>query len=210
MVENPYLAAVEQSCPRRLLFTTSQFDYTHSAQKFDLQGKFAYAIPNQEAINTLVGLSPLVEIGAGTGYWASLLTQAGADIICYDEQPGFNHWCKHDPYHAIAVGGPEQIALHADRTLFLCWPPMSPMASQALQQYQGRHVAYIGEPEGGCTANDEFFMLLGQAWQERCHVDLPQWYGLHDCLWVYERSAEVRSELITEKATVIPFPQKGE
>jgi hypothetical protein len=34
----------------------------------DLVHKYAWAIPNEEAIATIAALSPIVELGAGTGY----------------------------------------------------------------------------------------------------------------------------------------------
>ena len=43
--------------------------------------------PKRIALRTILAYSPLVEIGAGTGYWARLLRQLGADIVCYDAVP---------------------------------------------------------------------------------------------------------------------------
>jgi len=48
----------------------------------------AYAIPSTEALEALAGLGmPLVECGAGTGYWASLLRARGVEITAYDIAP---------------------------------------------------------------------------------------------------------------------------
>lgn len=46
-----------------------------------------FAVPSQEALDVIAALGPIIEVGAGTGYWAALLQHAGADIIAYDEQP---------------------------------------------------------------------------------------------------------------------------
>jgi hypothetical protein len=43
--------------------------------------------PNQPALDSIAALSPIIEVGAGTGYWAALLRHAGADVVAYDEQP---------------------------------------------------------------------------------------------------------------------------
>ena len=48
--------------------------------------KFAWAIPDQKAINLCCKYSPLIEIGAGTGYWASLISKQNGKIICYWRQ----------------------------------------------------------------------------------------------------------------------------
>ena len=36
---------------------------------------YAWAIPSDEAIHAIAELGPLLELGAGTGYWAWLLRQ---------------------------------------------------------------------------------------------------------------------------------------
>lgn len=54
-------------------------------QRAELVRRYAWAVPDAAAIAALAARSPLVEIGAGTGYWARLLAAAGADIIAYDD-----------------------------------------------------------------------------------------------------------------------------
>ena len=49
--------------------------------------KFSYAIPNDEALDLILSYSPIVEMGAGLGYWAYLLDQKGCDIVAYDIDP---------------------------------------------------------------------------------------------------------------------------
>jgi hypothetical protein len=61
------------------------------------------------------------------------------------------------------------------------------MARSALSGYLeegGRTLAFIGEGEGGCTADDEFFRLL-ETGEEVESIPLPQWDGLHDHLTIY-------------------------
>ena len=48
---------------------------------------YAFAVPTAEAIAVLKRHCPLVEVGAGTGYWASLVRQAGGDVTALDSQP---------------------------------------------------------------------------------------------------------------------------
>src|SRR4051794_21992422 len=63
---------------------------------------FAWAVPSDEAIEEIARHGPIVEIGAGTGYWAWLLAQAGADVLAYDRAPHAPpHW------HEVREGGPE-------------------------------------------------------------------------------------------------------
>lgn len=73
-------------------------------------------------------------------------------------------------------------------TLLLIWPPYDePMALECLKYFRGDHICYIGEGWGGCTGCDGFHDFLGEHFNEVKKVSIPQWEGLHDRLFVYER-----------------------
>lgn len=157
-------------------------------KRHELVARFSWAIPNEEALQAIAALSPIVEIGAGTGYWASLLAARGADVVAYDEKPGFNDWCDHEPYFPVTVGSWQRLYSHPDRTLFLCWPPYdNPLAVRALEVHTGQRVVYVGEGSGGCCADDAFFRLLDERWEEEREVPIPQWFGLHDTCTIHRR-----------------------
>lgn len=147
--------------------------------------KYAWAVPNDHAIQALVLHSPIVEIGAGTGYWARMVAIADGDIVAYDKK------VKKPAYFDVQLGGPEKILLHQDRTLFLCWPPYSgPLAIDCLQVYTGKTVIYVGEGDGGCTGDGAFHAALEQEWKEVEDIAIPQWFGIHDRMCVYKRKRE--------------------
>jgi len=60
------------------------------------------------------------------------------------------------------------------------------MASDTLRQFRGDTLIYIGEGEGGCTADDMFFDRLDE-WKHIETIDIPQWDGIYDRLSVYQR-----------------------
>ena len=138
--------------------------------------------------------SPIVEIGAGTGYWAALVKQAGGDIIAFDPHPPRVNYEK-NPYHQrtatffpVKRGSYNQAKNRPDRTLFMCWPPYnSSIAYRTLREYTGSTLIFVGEGEGGCTGNDDFFKLLEYEFNIIEEVDIPQWYGIHDRMMVFER-----------------------
>ena len=154
--------------------------------------RWAWAVPNEEAIQMLVKHSPIVEIGAGTGYWARLAAQAGADVVAYDSRVGHNHGKGHQvrkcgAYFPVRRGGAGMARYHRDRTLFLCWPPYkSGMAAKALANYSGRTLIYVGE-NGGCTGDDAFHEALEAQWVLGSWVQIPQWMGIHDRMLVFNR-----------------------
>ncbi|TAL31616.1 MAG: hypothetical protein EPN93_17625 [Spirochaetes bacterium] len=169
------------------------------AARSSLVEKYAFAVPDARTVGVLARRGPLVEIGAGSGYWAWCLTQAGADIIAYDIAPpedelpwphgSFekgNYWFEHEWYQVIE-GGPEAAARHPDRTLFLCWPPLdSPMAIDALTAYGGaggRTLAYLGSPRS--SADERFHELRATL---RCveRIEPWRWSGIEDVLEIYK------------------------
>lgn len=155
-----------------------------------LVARYSWAIPNAAALRALAAEAPLVEIGAGNGYWAWLLRQLGVDILAFDANPPLDEGHTNEySRNALAVGqawtevlpgGPEQAALHADRTLFLCWPPpRDPMAYEAIEAYRragGRRLAYVGEMFPVC-GDASFEATLMGLWRPVAGVDIPRWMG---------------------------------
>jgi hypothetical protein len=175
-----YRALAEQTC--------SDGEW-HYAERRILIARFAWAIPCEKALLTIEDYAPIIEIGAGSGYWAFLLRQMGVDVVAYDHKPGGNRgaWHTHR-WSPVLVGSAGKARLHPDRALFLCWPPYkSSFAYDALCLYQGRTILYVGEGRGGCTADDAFHGELAKNWDEVETVDLPQWPGVHDYLNVWRK-----------------------
>jgi hypothetical protein len=157
---------------------------------------YSWAVPTPEALELIASYAPIVEIGAGSGYWASILRDMGVKIRAYDRHPLSgqveNHWHMYGnptPWTNVAKGGPSKAGRYADHALFLCWPPMSSMAHDSFKNYMeagGETLIYVGEGMGGCTADDNFHILT-EEWHVEKTVNIPQWAGIHDYLSVYKR-----------------------
>ena len=146
--------------------------------------RYAYAVPTHEALEVVARYSPLVEMGAGTGYWASLLAERGVDIVCHDKFPPSGS----ARFFPVTPADPAVLADHGDRALFLCWPPHGlPFAADCLQAYPGETVVYIGERAGGACATDAFFTRLEAEFELASETTLPSWWGYHDQLYVWKR-----------------------
>lgn len=153
--------------------------------------KYAWAVPNDAALAAIQAYNPVVEIGAGTGYWAALLQARGVSVVAYDLYPpaGDNNTfhTSRTTWTHVEKGGPEKAADHPDRALLLCWPPYnSPMAMECLNHYAGETVLYVGE-WGGCTADDGFHSQLERDFDVVKTVRIPCWPGIHDTLTVHKR-----------------------
>jgi hypothetical protein len=161
--------------------------------RHDLCRQYSFAIPTPQAIKAIANLSPLVELGAGTGYWTMLLQQAGAKIQAYDKAPGAGHPrnnYKFSHTYAEVLPGNESVLEKLDPgiNLFLCWPNYnSDFAYNSLKKFRGTKFAYIGEDLGGCTGNDKFFNQLEKGWNIQHSIALPQWPGIHDRLTIYTK-----------------------
>lgn len=161
-----------------------------------LTRKYSWAIPNEEALATVAEAGPIVEIGAGTGYWAALMRARGADVIAYDKHPmesGGNHYhpASRESWTKVEYGDESAAGKHPDRTLLLSWPVYDePVALNALTAFKGNRVVYIGEGWGGCTGDNKFHTMLDQHWKLEKSVDIPQWDGIHDWLRVYTRKTQ--------------------
>jgi len=192
-MNNPYLTEFETICPDWRLNWLDRLPHSLFAydKRDELVRKYAWAVPSPEAIAAIAALSPIIEIGAGTGYWAKLIQDAGADIVAYDYAPplgGENAYRHKQQWFDVQSGGTNSVEAHPDRTLFLCWPPYSdPMAEDALAGYEGRTVVYIGEGHGGCNATDAFFDALDADWTCDCTLEIPQWDGIRDYLTIWRR-----------------------
>lgn len=168
--------------------TTLSTDFGAFRSRSKLVKMYAWAIPTEEAIEAIHKLKmPIVEIGAGSGYWAYCMRQLGIDVVAYDAEPYQNRYINGN-WSEVLVGDEKAIRQHYDRALLLVWPPYNtPMASDTLSNFKGSHVVYVGESAYGCTGDDKFHTLLEKEWDVVEEVDIPQWPGIHDYLTIYRR-----------------------
>jgi hypothetical protein len=175
------------------------FDPRHPARltagRHALCATYSWSIPSPGDIAwitaRLAGRS-VVEPGAGGGYWAWQLAQAGVDVAAYD--PGGTaaaRFVTGEPWFPVRPGDDSAVADHPGRALLLCWPSYSdPWAARALAAYGGGQLFYVGEGDGGCCADDELFGALRGEWEEAgdcpAHVS---YRGIHCRLAEYRRAA---------------------
>lgn len=214
---NPYLSFYEERlaheilCKPRSVRHTQPSHYPSCCRRtdewIDPRLRFSWAVPDEKAIAKIAEVSPngVVEIGAGAGYWTKMLRQAGVDVISYDPAPVNSKWHK-GSWDEVIFGDHTSVIGHPDRTLLTVWPEYQAEWSEAMVSlYEGSTVVYVGEGYGGCTGNDGMHAILGadaycwcegkctcqpkaeQLFVETDTVEIPQWCGLHDYLYVYNR-----------------------
>jgi hypothetical protein len=209
---NPYVDLWVEQCEMEMARKRESGGTTSSKGGFDRAGrmmnvrrelvkKYSFAIPTEEAIRTICSHGPLIEIGAGTGYWAWCVRQLGGDILVYDIHPPQREACPSgNRFHGnegcwthVEQGTETMLGMHPDRTLLLGWPPFQePLALQALQLYRGEYFLYIGSlplANGwkGPMASDAFLEELGRDWWLTQSIQLPNWDLCWDALHVFKR-----------------------
>jgi hypothetical protein len=152
-----------------------------------------FAKVDREVAVALAKYSPLLEVGAGTGYLTKLLLDEGCDAVATDRYPprlGRNPYGL-EKEHVPVKGYPavSAVSIYPGRSVIMSWPPMSGFwsANVASMLAPGLHLIYIGEGEGGCTGTHAMFKVLETEYDFVEFVPMEQWHGLHDSCHVYRR-----------------------
>lgn len=205
---NPYLEAFQEVDAVRCYFeavsnggTFDGKDHWHWQSQADavrgrLWRRYAYSVPNGEALEALAACGPILEIGAGSGFWASLLRAGGVEVAAYDKYAlganaagvTTNQYFAADtkPFTHIERGSDNVVRKHPGHTLFLCCPPPNEkLALNCLNQFRGERVAVIGDVSYCATV--EFFQKLHLEWTLEEEVALPRWPNYDDSLSIYRR-----------------------
>jgi hypothetical protein len=139
---------------------------------------WGFSIPCAEAVAALRRLGPIVEVGAGTGYWTALLQGAGHDVIATDLVAGTSPYgfavARHTDVEQLAAL--DAVRKYPDRDLFCSWPSEGePWLAEAIgAMAAGRRLALILDDRGTMTGDEET-------------VAIPQFPGVCDRLHLYQR-----------------------
>jgi hypothetical protein len=106
--------------------------------------------PSTSVLAILSQLESVIEMGAGTGYWAYKLRLTGVSVIAFDKVPPDGD--RANRYHAktgtwtnVLRGDQTVLPDYPDRALFFCWPPLFSSLGDCPSYYRGDTVAYIGD-----------------------------------------------------------------
>jgi hypothetical protein len=178
-----------------------------------LSRKYAFGVPGNDALDCLARYGPLVEIGAGTGYWARCLRERGVDIFAYDViGDAWRSWSVHPSWRRFDAAAPVRLWLGRTRSArSLCSGRRSSKAGRksfgamlsepsccagrirgafdeaSLLAYPGEHVALLGEPGEEGPGSEGFQARLRRSWWRIEAVPVPRWHSSKDRLFVYAR-----------------------
>lgn len=208
--ENKYFRKVEKlkrTIPNWTSLFSSAADDTRAEQwvrlsvlAAPLSEEYAWAIPDSRALNILASFGPLVEIGAGKGYWGYLLTKQGVDVVCIDKYVPEATWME------VKSGDAKYLRkkICKGRNLFLCYPDEGETVGlQCLEHFRGEYIIHVGELMAtGCasgppqtpwgrTSTSEFQVALAEDFHNVLTVQLPSFPFGRDYLSVWKRTEYV-------------------
>ena len=122
-----------------------------------IKHSIAFAVPSDSVLDRIAAAAPrIVECGAGTGYWSSVLRLHGADVAAYDANPP-----------TIRRDGPDASSIDAKNAFF-----SSDAAFTEVKKGDGTSI-FDGE-EGKSLAMDRALLLV---WPNNAdHIDNPHIY----------------------------------
>ncbi|CAE7522314.1 LSMT-L [Symbiodinium necroappetens] len=185
------------------------------SEQVSLRQKYAWSLPTEQALEALQRRAPLLEVGAGKGYWASLLRERSVDILAFDSAPDprFNpegpeavleETSKSTRYCEVLEGGVEVVQEHqAGRTLVLMWPDWLGLGTyglECLKAYEGKELILVGEwrtstfgsyapsiSQHGQSFSLEFQKKVESDFCLVERIELPRWPLFLDCLQIFRR-----------------------
>eukprot|EP00873_Tetraselmis_striata_P037874 jgi/Tetstr1/458138/TSEL_044630.t1 len=175
----------------------------------------ALNLPTSAALGLMARHGPLLEVGAGSGYWASLLAKMRVDIVAVSSPTWEGRWNgqggreEGEPLAAaggtapafagVAAGGPETVAAHPARTLVLMWPDYGGAGGYglaAVEAYTGEALLLVGEwadcrppggPPHGAAFSPELQALVEERFERADTLPLPNWPGRAGRLMLFKR-----------------------
>lgn len=173
----------------------------HIKQREDFRSQYSYAVPTDGAITrikTFIAGDCVLEVGAGRGLWAKLLSDADVAIeatdVCRPEQSPYEPLTRSsDMFFGVKIKDAELAVLTTKvNCLLLVWPPNSAMAWTALRRFSGNKVVYIGDPNGNVTADHLFVDLLRNSFELVDQIEIPQWVASPDVVLCYCRKQPLK------------------
>lgn len=182
-------AAPEGSSPYGRNFMSGDFMAGFEARREATETHWMWAIVDQVWTKMLaewIGDRTVLEIMAGRGWLAKALLKYNVAILPTDNY----EWRKHpsQPIHETVTGvdvleiNAKEAVECSDEDILLCsWPPYDDNTFTQVCRLWGeeRPIVYIGEGEGGCNADDEFFRHFIEE-DNVPGIPLMAWNGIHD------------------------------
>jgi len=154
----------------------------------------SWSLPCTEAVEAIASscwrtwpTTGIIDVCAGTGYWAAVLLQAGLQVTAVDIQPPRPRNFRFPRSEVLCMDGVHALACYPGRDVFMSWPPYDdPFGANVVRAMKpGQRLYFVGEYEG-CTGDGYLFRVLEEDFTEIQNVNIPRFEALYDSLFIYE------------------------
>lgn len=181
---------------KKFLFAHSRFTDAFMARDAFIR-EIGFAIPCKEAIETVVAGGPVVEVGAGSGFWSALVAQAGGNVRACDYPGGQDYAFQPARFMDCSPSeGAEFVRAHPNHNVLMVWPCYQKTwsAEVAKAMAPGRTLYLVSEGEGGCVGCDDLFSVIDTDFSEAAFLRIPVWPTIGDRLTVHVKNGPLSSE----------------
>lgn len=142
-------------------------------------------LPTDTAIELLASHGPLLDVGAGNGYWAEIINRAGGDVLPIDIVTDNRdyYWCD------VKKASHTSVTDYPNRDVLLCHPPGFVWVTDLLHlMNESQSLIYIGEWGLSQDATVEFFDVLRELFTLEETFDVLNWRSTNAKGYVFEPS----------------------
>ena len=154
---------------------------------------YGFAVLTSDAVDAIASTldeHTVLEVGAGNGYLAARLRDAGVVMNATDlAAPQDSNYDLGDTCHTDVdiMEAREAIQVFSPSALLWSWPFPENASGEALRAFDGSTLVYIGEQTDGCTGGRIFHQLLDSRYSLTQQVHIPSFPGVYDSAAIYQR-----------------------
>lgn len=123
----------------------------------------------------------ILSYGCGSGFLEKCFIEKGHHVEGYDNNS--------EPYNKTFIDIHNDLSFYNQDqydTLLLAWPRPT-YDTFALRIFRGNFVIYIGELDGGCNSQEDFFDKLDKNFILIGKIDIVKFMSLNDIVLIYKR-----------------------
>jgi hypothetical protein len=159
--------------------------------------QFSWVVPTDEVIEKIARHKSIIEMGAGRGYWAKLISFFKPEppkirdvysVIIDPMIESYDLYPQHNCFYPVMQGGPEKLREYRDNwALFICSPQYrSDMVLNCLKYFRGNNFLYVGDTNFSMNL-PSIEQELKENWRQVDEIYLPNWPNSNNKFLEFQR-----------------------